>query len=199
MGDYSAFFYGTLMATQVLYRVCFGTPNPTRFQKNLLTIRPAILHSYCRRKVEGCDYPAVIPSPGSSVRGTYVQGLTEGDLGRLDIFEGDQYIRQNVRVRLLNVVGDESGKGNVEGQEAEASLYVWVDANDGLEDGEWDFAEFMRDKISKWIGSSDEYEEVDQAVRAEGGDPTGGRGTNGKITEQLETNKKVEEALGSAV
>ena len=146
------------MAPQVLYRVCFGSPYPTAFQKALLTIRPAVLHSFCRHKVRYCDYPAVFPSPGSSVRGTYVQGLTEGDIGRLDIFEGDQYTRQKVRIRLLDEVEDKSGEGNVEGEEAEAAVYVWADGKDGLEDSEWDFAEFRRDKISRWISGNEEYE-----------------------------------------
>ena len=40
--------------------------------------------------------------------------------------------------------------------------------------------------------------EVDQAVRAAGKDPTGGRGVNGNIDKQLET-ARTDEALKSAV
>lgn len=176
MGDRSAFFYGTLiftvfpvaklipcpsgtlMAPQVLYRVCYGTPKPTPLQKSLLTIRPAVLHSYCRRKVCDCDYPAIIPSPGVSVRGTFVQGLTDADIWRLDIFEGDQYTRESVRIRLLEEVGDGEGRGNVEGLEMEAETYVWADGRVDLEEGEWDFAEFRAEKMARWICSGDEYE-----------------------------------------
>jgi len=176
MGDRSAFFYGTvtftvlpvakltpcspgtLMAPQVLYRVCYGTPKPTPLQKSFLTIQPAVLHSYCRRKVRDCDYPAIIPSPGIFVRGTFVQGLTDADIWRLDIFEGDQYTRESVRIKLLEEVGDDEGRGNVEGLEMEAETYVWADGRVDLEEGEWDFAEFRAEKMARWICSGDEYE-----------------------------------------
>lgn len=146
------------MAPKVLYRVCYGTSHPTIFQKSLLKIRPAVLHSYCRRKVQGCDYPAIIPSPGSSVRGTYVQGLTEGDLWRLNIFEGEDYKREGVRVRLLGEVGSADAAGNMEHGEVAAEAYVWIAGEDELEDGEWDFAEFQREKMGRWIGGSEEFE-----------------------------------------
>lgn len=145
------------MAPQVLHRVCYGTPKPTPLQETLLTIRPAVLHSYCRRKVRDCDYPAIIPSLSDSVRGTFVQGLTDADVWRLDVFEGDQYTRQNVRIRLLEEVGDDEGKGNVEGLEMDAETYVWAGGKIDLEEGEWDFAEFRDEKMARWICSGDEY------------------------------------------
>ncbi|KAF1991160.1 hypothetical protein K402DRAFT_389357 [Aulographum hederae CBS 113979] len=201
----TAFFYGTLMAPAVLNRVCHGsaqtsTPN--------LSVRPAILHNFRRHKVRNVDYPAIIRSPPSTdpdatVRGTLVTPLTSADIFRLDIFEGDQYERQLVKVRPLVEVGDESGEGNVEGEEeVEAETYVWIAGERHLEMGEeWDYGEFVREKIGRWVGTSEEYEEVDEAVRAEGDDPTGGRGLNGSITRTLEEGQKKdkEEVLKSAV
>ena len=195
------------MAPQILYRVCYGSPTPSSFQKSLLTIRPAILHDYRRHKVRECDYPAITPSPTSSVRGTFVQGLTDADLWRLDIFEGTQYTREKVRVNILKVVGDDDGKGNVEGEEVNAKTYVWADGKTDLEEAEWDFAEFRQEKMRRWFGDCEEYEgesrpsirglsrtidilrpvtdshsEVDEAVKAAAGkDPTGGRGADGAI------------------
>lgn len=146
------------MMPQILNRVCYGTLNPTFFQANLLTITPAILPDYTRRKVRYCDYPAVVPSPSpSSVRGTYVRGLTDGDIFRLDIFEGSQYERRKVKIRVLTQVGDATGKGNVEGEELEVETYVWIAEKTDLEDGEWDFAEFRKKKLTKWIGRNEEY------------------------------------------
>src|SRR5271170_6703658 len=53
--------------------------------------------------------PAIVPCTGSSVRGSVVTGLTQGDIYRLDIFEGDQYLRKKVKVKVLKKVGlDES-------------------------------------------------------------------------------------------
>ena len=91
------------------------------------------------------------------MRGTLVQGLTEGDLWRLDIFESGQYTRERVRVALLQETGDGEGKDSVEGGEVEAETYVWADNPQDLEEGEWDFAEFYREKMQRWIGTNEEY------------------------------------------
>ncbi|KAL8997741.1 MAG: hypothetical protein Q9169_003070 [Polycauliona sp. 2 TL-2023] len=140
----------------------------------------------------------VIPEENSSVRGTYVRGLTDGDIFRLDVFEGDEYERRRVKIKILTVEGDDTGEGNVEGEEIETDTYIWVAGEQMLEDGEWDFAEFRREKMQNWITSSTEYDEVDEAVETRRNDPTGGRGLNGGITEKLK-GKKEEELLNSAV
>ncbi|KAI4247331.1 MAG: hypothetical protein L6R42_009668, partial [Xanthoria sp. 1 TBL-2021] len=84
------------------------------------------------------------------------------------------------------------------GEELEVETYVWVAGEEKLEDGEWDFAEFRREKMHNWITSSDEYDEVDEAVRTHSNDPTGGRGFKGSITDKLESTKE-QEVLKSAV
>ncbi|KAF1962498.1 hypothetical protein CC80DRAFT_487943 [Byssothecium circinans] len=221
MPDHTAFFYGTLMAPPVLHRVIWGTSTPpTPTHASLLRIRPAILHAHQRHKVRHADYPAILPStPTSSVRGTLVQGLTDGDIWRLDIFEGSEYQRQKVKVRVLEQKDGERGGGgdaggigdlhqreedNVEGEEVEAETYVWISGADALEASEWDFSEFVRDKMKRWTGEDggterDEgFKDVDDAVDALN-DPTGGRGTNGKITQQLEKEGSGSEVLESAV
>ena len=141
------------MASPVLYRVIFGTVQPTTAQTGRLSIVPAILPGFMRHRVFHCDYPAITPSsePGASVRGTYVQGLTAEDQWRLDLFEGDQYDRVKVHPRLLDQEGTST-------KEVEAETYVWRDAEVGLEQGEWDFEEFRRAKMGRWIGQDDEYE-----------------------------------------
>ena len=146
------------MVPQVLYRVCYSTTTPTEPQQSRLRIQPAILHEHCRRKVIERDYPALTPFPGGSVRGTYVDGLSDGDILRLDTWEGAEYERRKVKIRLLEVEGDENGQGNVEGNELEAETYVWVAGENRLEQGEWDFAHFQREKLQRWTGSDEEYE-----------------------------------------
>ncbi|EXJ92091.1 hypothetical protein A1O3_00641 [Capronia epimyces CBS 606.96] len=194
---------GTLMAPGVLYRVIYGTHDPEPWQKSLLTVRPAILQSYRRHRVRKADYPAVLPHEGSCVRGSVVSGLTEGDLYRLDIFEGDQYSRQKVKVQVLKDVGldqaAEEGKTEVV-EEVEAGTYVWEEGIDTLEPEEWDFEEFKRDKMKAWMGLAEDqrnsvevdegFADVDRAVaeqetREKLHDPMGGRGANGHITQQL--------------
>ena len=141
------------MVPQVLYRVIYGTTRPTPSQISRLTIEPAILPKYTRRRVRHCDYPAIIPSvkPGACVRGTYVRGITSEDQVRLDLFEGVQYDRVRLPLNLIDEQGDK-------GEEKEADTYVWADDESDLEDGEWDFEEFKREKMRRWVGSDEEYE-----------------------------------------
>ena len=150
------------------------------------------------------------------MRGTYVRGLTSDDQFRLDLFEGSQYERIRLRLTLLD------RKGN-EGEEMEAETYVWAEDIGSLEAGEWDFDEFRKEKMGRWVGSDEEYEgelrpsiagewdalmvdstanitmpEVDQAVEQK--DPTGGRGRNSEVEGKLEVKgKSEEEVLESAV
>lgn len=146
------------MAPPVLHRVLHGPAPPTELQKSLLKVKPAVLHGYCRRRVRYADYPAIIPSEEASVRGSYVSGLTDADIWRLDLFEGDEYSRKRVKVSLLDQVGDADGKGNVEGEELEVEAYIWTAPEERLEKGEWDFTDFQREKMRRWIESETEYQ-----------------------------------------
>lgn len=77
------------MAPQVLHRVCHNSMEPDNpiFATHQLKSYPAILHDFRRHRVQNADYPAILPCEGESVRGTYVSGLTENDIRRLDLFE----------------------------------------------------------------------------------------------------------------
>lgn len=212
------------MAPPVLHRVIWGSQTPpTPAHASLLSIRPAILHAHQRRKVAHADYPAVIPAAGCEVRGTLVQGLTDGDIWRLDIFEGSEYARRPVRVRVLEAKGrvGDAEHGHVEGEEVDAQTYVWTAGVHRLEAAEWDFEHFVAEKMARWVGREAEDEgfrgalfsvqeglvrmcaddcvDVDDAVAALQ-DPTGGRGANGDISRRLESDGKMEEkVLESAV
>jgi hypothetical protein len=229
--SHTAFFYGTLMAPPVLHRVIWGSQTPpTPAHASLLRIRPAILHAHQRHKVKHADYPAILPtSTPSTVRGTLVEGLTDGDIWRLDIFEGSEYERRKVKVKVLEGEGtgdlSQPEDKNVEGAEVEAETYIWIAGAQRLEAEEWDFSEFVRDKMNRWVGKEGaEADEgfqgrpsingacrarmrvgltsgidVDDAVAALD-DPTGGRGANGNISRQLESGGKAQEkVLESAV
>jgi len=226
MATHIAFFYGTLMAPQVLSRV-------TGHSLTSLTIRPAILPDYRRHRVRQADYPALLPQSGSTVRGTLVSGLTDNDMFRLDRFEGDEYARRPVRARILPAEKGQSASeaGSAEtvlsvdagveapkdgqkngyqsednlGEEVACETYVWNAPESSLEDAEWDFDEFVREKLWRWAGSDNEYREVDDAVREkqeDGGDPTGGRNfLDGTFEKALDAGDASErrEVLESAV
>ncbi len=143
------------MVREILHRVCYGSSSvgndPVKcYLASQLTIQPAILHDYCRHRVRGCDYPAILPEKGHTVRGTYVTGLTDGDIYRLDCFEGDEYDRVKVKVEL---VGEEVGKN-----QADAETYVFSAGEQYLEKKEWDYEEFRREKMHRWTDESDEYQ-----------------------------------------
>ncbi|KAG9245929.1 hypothetical protein BJ878DRAFT_418098 [Calycina marina] len=154
MGDHAAFFYGTLMAREVLYRVIYGKSNITEYhpafaRSKLLTIQDAILHNYCRHHVRHAEYPGMIPEKGHSVRGTYVTGLTDYDFFRLDWFEGSEYTMRKVRPKLL--------ENGVETQEVEAETYMFKYPHK-LEKGVWDYEDFRKNKIHHWADDSSAYD-----------------------------------------
>ena len=140
-----------------------------------LTFRSALLQDYRRHRVLDADYPAILPEKGGSVRGTVVSGLTGGDRWRLDVFEGDQYERRKVSVRVLRGVGlDEAADldenagwmgedvGEEErGETVDAETYVWITAREELEAEEWDFELFKREKMRAWMGDGASWSEED--------------------------------------
>ncbi|KAF2201030.1 hypothetical protein GQ43DRAFT_48671 [Delitschia confertaspora ATCC 74209] len=229
---HTAFFYGTLMAPPVLYRVISSTattttyrpknpnsPKSNQFTKSNLTTRPALLSGYQRHKVKHADYPAIISAAKScTVRGTLVSGLSDADIWRLDIFEGSEYQRISVDVEVLGgereedvggVVGGNGVRDLKKGETVKAEVYVWKAGRSRLEDGQWDFNEFVKEKMSRWVGGKKEerdegFRDVDNAVAAleneTQNDPTGGRGQHGNITRVLEReNEKAKEVVRSAV
>lgn len=89
-------------------------------------------------------------------------------MSRLDVFEGGQYVRRKVVVRLIagddngEKLGVRKGKGKGkgkggEGETREAETYIFIHESD-LEEKEWDYEEFKRKKMSKWVGDSNEYD-----------------------------------------
>jgi hypothetical protein len=160
------------MAPAVLHRVIHGTSTPASYQTAAYTHLPALLPSFQRHKVRSADYPAILPANSTAcVRGTLVSGLTDADIWRLDIFEGNEYARRKVKVRLLRgeevedvgkVLTDAELEA-VKGEEVEVEAYVWVAGKQRLEAREWDFGEFVREKMGRWVGREAEREYAGRA------------------------------------
>jgi hypothetical protein len=141
------------MAPEVLHRVCYGPgaigKDPAKtYLASQLSFQPAILHDYCRHRVRQCDYPGIVAEDGHNVRGTYVAGLTDGDIHRLDVFEGDEYRRIEVKVELPK----EAGKF------VQAETYLYTAGERRLDKKEWSYEEFRRDKMHRWADNSNEYQ-----------------------------------------
>lgn len=192
------------MAPQILHRVIHGRPDPEPWQKALLTFKPAILHRYERHRVRGADYPGIVPESSTGagkdasnssnangpetaipatdqyVLGTLVSGLTDEDLHRLDIYEGSEYLKKPVKVRVLRETLSVGGRQEAsiakdpdghlrdvldaagaefadEGEEVDAITYIWAEGMERLERAEWDFESFKRDKMAWWV-QADESE-----------------------------------------
>ncbi|ETS77075.1 hypothetical protein PFICI_10949 [Pestalotiopsis fici W106-1] len=138
------------MAAEVFFTVCYrNSTTDIKLLKSLHQFQPAVLHGYCRRRVKSNDYPGIIPDAAHDVRGVLVTGLTSANMYHLDYFEGPEYTREKVKVKLLTKVGDDEGKGNVEGDEVETEVYVFKHP-ERLETLEWDFHEFRTQKMKKW-------------------------------------------------
>lgn len=71
-------------------------------------------------------------------------------------------MRKVVKIRTLAQVGDDDAAiGNVEQEakeeEVETETYLWIAGEDALEESDWDFAEFKRDKLRSWLMLDDHY------------------------------------------
>ena len=165
------------MAPEILHRVIHGRADPEPWQKATLRFQPAELQGYRRHRVHGADYPGIVASPDSTVLGILVSGLTDGDVHRLDQYEGIEYAQECVKVRTLNEeaassnqdtskergelrnaleasgvnISEDGSNGNM----TEAVVYVWIGGLEHLEQTEWDFETFKRDKLAWWVNADE--------------------------------------------
>ncbi|CAO1621690.1 unnamed protein product [Jaminaea pallidilutea] len=116
----SLFVYGTLIHPAILSRVLAGSLSlpPSQDEhahrrNSEITVVPAVLPGYEIRRVTGQEYPALLKvadgaaaaaasassttAGAKAVRGVVVHGLSSNDIRALDRFEGDEYVRQEVR------------------------------------------------------------------------------------------------------
>ncbi|CAK7216315.1 hypothetical protein SCUCBS95973_002771 [Sporothrix curviconia] len=159
------FFYGTLMAPEVFFTVCYRNGRPPAAIANGHVFRSAVLPGFTRHRVQNQEYPGIIEddTPGACVRGMLVSGVTDGNQHHLDYFEGSEYERRTVEVVLDSASDDESGSKVTEGsaptkkETAKAQVYVFKYPN-MLERREWDFDEFRREKMHKWARAEYTFE-----------------------------------------
>jgi gamma-glutamylcyclotransferase (GGCT)/AIG2-like uncharacterized protein YtfP len=121
--------YGTLMVPRVMYGVC-GHDGPGV---------PATLHGYRRRRLHGEHYPGIRPCAGDNVQGVLYGNVSAAQLGSLDAFEGDWYLRQAVPV--------ETGAGRTQAQ-----VYVLAPTWEHLMSPEhWSLEHFLRHGLESFI------------------------------------------------
>ena len=90
-----------------------------------------------------------------------VKALEPTEISRLDQFEGEEYRRTSIHVRGID-----------DSMIHQCETYIFLDQT-ALEDLEWDFATFEREKIHRWTGEVGEAEYTMLATED---------GTNGRIS-----------------
>ncbi|KAF8114401.1 hypothetical protein N665_0038s0025 [Sinapis alba] len=98
------------------------------------------LPGFKRFRLKGRLYPCVVPSEAGEVHGKVLMGLTDKELASLDAVEGNEYERVTVEV----VRTDNSEKFTVK-------TYLWINKDDPDMYGEWDFEEWKRLHMPKFM------------------------------------------------
>ena len=86
----SLFAYGTLRAPELLAAVIGHTAPAV----------DAIARGHRVVYYPGRTYPALIAARGHDAPGTLVSGLSQADITQLDLFEGSEYERRGIKVRV---------------------------------------------------------------------------------------------------
>ena len=126
------------MAPEVFFSAVYGAMNPGKVFEDLHTFHAGVLDGYVRHRVKWADYPGITAQDGASVRGVFATGLTDANMVKLDHFEGGEYVKEKVTVRLVD-----------SGEERETTVYVYRNPKE-LQVGEWDFEYFKREKLALW-------------------------------------------------
>ena len=121
------FTYGSLMFPEVWSRVVRGSYRTER----------ARLDGHGRFDIIGETYPGMVAREGSSVEGVLYFDVSPADFAALDAFEGEQYRRNTVQVRLDS------------GETVEAGTYIYL-RSEKLSDSPWRPEAFQ---MAKFIGS----------------------------------------------
>lgn len=117
------FAYGTLMDTDIMEQVsgCSGDG------------KSAVLEGYQRYGVRGEQYPGIIADNEGKVDGVLYSEVSPAAVRKLDLFEGEMYSREEIRVRIT---GDS--------QTVKAMAYVVKQEYEHmLTQQSWDFDSFL--------------------------------------------------------
>ena len=121
------FTYGSLMCCDIFERVAACSPYST----------DAFLKDYQRKSIQDASFPGITFQTGSAVKGVLYFSLDNESIARLDLFEGDLYVRETVQVKT------------VDGQPFQAQTYVIrPEYTNRLSEKLWNFSEFLQNRHS---------------------------------------------------
>lgn len=123
------FVYGSLMYLPVWSQVVRG----------VYACENAIATGFQRYAVPNETYPGMVREAAAQVQGLVWLNVQPQDLARLDAFEGAEYQRDIIEVRL-----------NKDGSAIEAGAYLWLDSS-ALSDALWSVTTFERDGMHAFL------------------------------------------------
>lgn len=122
------FVYGTLLFPEIFEKLS---------EKKFETI-PAIIRGFIRKRIFGCDYPAIVESLNSEVKGLLVRNVDEKTMQLLTFYEGDEYEKRETEVWIEN-------------EKINAFVFVWKNNLDDLEEIDWDENEFRQKHLNTYL------------------------------------------------
>lgn len=133
------FTYGSLMCSDIIYHVAGCRADSV----------PAILKNYKRSKIHGEEYPGIVAHPGAEVAGVLYLDLPPKAIERLDLFEGNQYSRQEVQLVTACFTA------------SQAMAYVIKPENRNLLTGEdWSYEYFLTAGKAKFLAAYIGFEKI---------------------------------------
>lgn len=122
------FVYGTLLSDAIVEKIIGRVPEAVT----------AVLPGFACYYVKGATFPGIIREVGGQVRGKILTGLTQREIGRLDDYEDDFYIRMEVGL-------------SVDGEETSAQAYIVPDeAKNFLTSHVWTWEDFERNFLDEY-------------------------------------------------
>ncbi|XP_048605176.1 protein AIG2 B-like [Brassica napus] len=99
-----------------------------------------------RYRLRGRLHPCIAPFETGVINGKVLTGLTDAQLENLDMIEGDEYERKTVEVVLTDTL-----------EKMEVEAFIWANKDDPDMYGEWDFEEWKRLHMEKFIEASKKF------------------------------------------
>ncbi|KAL0685633.1 hypothetical protein Bca4012_052481 [Brassica carinata] len=134
--SHNVFVYGSFQEPAVVGLILECTP----------VIVSAQLHGFHRYRLKGRLHPCIAPFETGVINGKVLTGLTDAQLENLDMIEGDEYERKTVEVVLTDTL-----------EKMEVEAFIWANKDDPDMYGEWDFEEWKRLHMEKFIEASKKF------------------------------------------
>ncbi|CAN7045009.1 unnamed protein product [Brassica rapa subsp. trilocularis] len=99
-----------------------------------------------RYRLKGRLHPCIAPFETGVINGKVLTGLTNAQLENLDMIEGAEYERKTVEVVLTDTL-----------EKMQVEAFIWANKDDPDMYGEWDFEEWKRLHMEKFIEASKKF------------------------------------------